>query len=119
VCARVGVFVRLCRVIGSVWGGKEALSLAQGKLLRVQEVSFVAGTGTLDMSTSAPPVAVKNGIVIALDQLGAGVGEYVLVAHGSRVRDLTVGASLPVKDVVVAIIDAAEVNTSLFPEVMP
>jgi microcompartment protein CcmK/EutM len=111
--------VRLCRVIGAVWGGKEALSLAQGKLLRVQEVSFVAGTGTLDISTSAPSVAVKDGIVVALDQLGAGIGEYVLVAHGSRVRDLTVGTSLPVKDIVVAIVDAAEVDTSLFPEVMP
>ncbi len=107
----------MCKVIGSVWGGKEARSLAQGKLLRVQEVSFVAGAGTVEVSTSAPPVAVKDDIVIALDQLGAGVGEYVLVAHGSRVRDLTVGSTLPVKDIVVAIVDAAEADTSLFPEV--
>ncbi len=110
--------MRLCRVIGSVWGGKEADSLRQEKLLRVQEVSFAAGAGTVDISTNSP-AAVKSGILVALDQLGAGVGEYVLVAHGSRVRDLTVGAGLPVKDVVVAIIDAAECDTSIFPEVAP
>jgi len=107
----------LCKVIGSVWGGKEANSLAQEKLLRLQEVSFAAGSGTIEISTSAPSAPVKSGILIALDQLGAGVGEYVLVAHGSRVRDLTVGSSLPVKDVVIAIVDAAHADSALFPEV--
>lgn len=111
--------MKLCRVIGSVWGGKEADSLQQEKLLRVQEVSFTAGTGAIDVSTSSPAATVKKGILVALDQLGAGPGEYVLVAHGSRVRDLTVGAGLPVKDVVIAIVDAAHCDTSLFPEVAP
>lgn len=111
--------MRLCRVIGSVWGGKEALSLSQQKLLRVQEVAFSAGTGTVDIGTNRGPAPVKDGILVALDQLGAGIGEYVLVAHGSRVRDLTVGSGLPVKDVVVAIVDAAHADTALFPEVSP
>jgi ethanolamine utilization protein EutN len=44
-------------------------------------------------------------LIVAVDRLGAGPGERVIVAHGSRVRDLTVGAGVPDKDVVVAIVD--------------
>ena len=42
---------------------------------------------------------------MAIDRLGAGPGDRVLVAHGTRVRDLTVGESVPLKDVVIAIVD--------------
>jgi microcompartment protein CcmK/EutM len=111
--------VRLCKVIGSVWGGKEAASLCQQKLLRLQEVAFGPGAAACRVAADQPDIATKSGIIIALDQLGAGAGEYVLVAHGSRVRDLTVGAALPVKDVVVAIVDAADVERDRFPEVTP
>jgi microcompartment protein CcmK/EutM len=111
--------VKLCKVIGSVWGGKEAVSLSQQKLLRLQEVVFVPGSADCRIAADEPGIATKSGIIIALDQLGAGAGEYVLVAHGSRVRDLTVGAGLPVKDVVVAIVDAANVERDRFPEVTP
>ncbi len=111
--------MRLCKVIGSVWGGKEAASLCQQKLLRLQEVAFGPGAAACRVAADQPDIATKSGIIIALDQLGAGAGEYVLVAHGSRVRDLTVGAALPVKDVVVAIVDAADVERDRFPEVTP
>jgi ethanolamine utilization protein EutN len=48
----------------------------------------------------------SGGLVVAVDRLGAGVGDQVLVAHGSRVRDLTLGPLVPVKDVIVAIVDS-------------
>ena len=49
-------------------------------------------------------------MVVAADALGAGPGEHVLVAHGTRVRDLTLGEAVPVKDVVVAIVDAWDLD---------
>jgi ethanolamine utilization protein EutN len=48
--------------------------------------------------------------VVAVDRLGAGPGDRVLVAHGSRVRDLTLGEAVPVKDVIVAIVDGVELK---------
>ena len=81
--------MRLGTVVGAVWGARHAAGLGGAKLL------LVATAG------SAPTVAV--------DALGAGPGDRVLVAHGSRVRDLTVGEAVPLKDVIVAIVDDTDV----------
>jgi ethanolamine utilization protein EutN len=80
--------VRLGTVVGAVWGARHAVGLEGEKLLLVDELS---GART-----------------VAVDRLGAGAGDRVLVAHGSRVRDLTVGERLPLKDVIVAIVDGTE-----------
>ncbi len=109
----------LGRVVGTVWGAKEAESLHGGKIVQVQSVAFRPDTGMIHLNPDADSVDVRPGVRLAIDQLGAGIGEFVLVAHGSRVRDLTVGPDLPVKDVVIAIVDACDVDTSLFPEVLP
>jgi len=77
--------LRLGTVIGPVWGARHAAGLDGHKLLRVR----------LD----------AGGERVAVDGLRAGEGDRVLVAHGSRVRDLTLGATVATKDVVVAIID--------------
>ena len=54
-------------------------------------------------------VAVKDdrGRVVAIDRLGAGPGDRVLIAHGTRVRDLTVGEAVPLKDIIIAIVDGS------------
>lgn len=77
--------MRLAQVIGPVWGARHADGLHGRKILALQ---------TLD-----------GGQVCALDALGAGPGEWVLYAHGSRVRDLTLGPTVADKDIVVAIVD--------------
>jgi microcompartment protein CcmK/EutM len=79
----------LGRVIGPVWGARHAAGLDGRKLLAIETAD---GTPTS---------------VCAVDGLGAGPGEWVLLAHGSRVRDLTVGAEVADKDIVVAILDQA------------
>lgn len=73
-------------VVGAVWGARHAAGLDGAKLLLVERA---AGGAPL----------------CAIDLLGAGPGDRVLVAHGSRVRDLTVGEAVPLKDVIVAIVD--------------
>jgi ethanolamine utilization protein EutN len=75
--------MRLARVIGAVWGARHAEGLDGAKLL-------ITDRG------------------VAIDRLGAGPGDRVLVAHGSRVRDLTVGEAVPLKDVVIAIVDGTD-----------
>ncbi len=75
-------------MIGAVWGARHAEGLAGAKLLTVED-----GSGNR---------------IIAIDNLGAGPGDRVLVAHGSRVRDLTVGETVALKDVVVAIVDGTD-----------
>jgi ethanolamine utilization protein EutN len=77
--------MRLGTVVGPVWGAKKATGLQGHKLLVVQDAA--------------------RGRMVAVDRLGAGPGDRVLVAHGSRVRDLTLGEAVPVKDVIVAIVD--------------
>jgi ethanolamine utilization protein EutN len=72
-------------VVGAVWGARHAAGLDGEKLLVVRRED--------------------GATVVAVDRLGAGPGDRVLTAHGSRVRDLTVGEPLPLKDVVVAIVD--------------
>jgi len=108
--------MRLAKVVGAIWGGKEAEALGVRKLLQVQAVRFEPGTTAVQVEADGDEVALQDGLTVVLDMLGAGIGEYVLVAHGSRVRDLTVGPEMPVKDVVVAIVDSAHIDTSLFPD---
>lgn len=80
--------MRLGRVVGAVWGAKHAAGLDGAKLLTVEDAA--------------------GGRVVAIDRLGAGPGDRVLVAHGTRVRDLTVGEAVALKDVVVAIVDGVD-----------
>ena len=82
-------------VVGRLWASRQADGLAGRKLLLVRPLAAGAG---------APP-AVRAELVVAVDGLGAGPGERVIVAHGSRVRDITVGETVADKDIVVAIVD--------------
>ncbi len=86
-------------VIGRLWASRQAEGLAGRKLLLVRPLAAMGG-GTV-------PTA---GLVVAVDGLGAGPGERVIVAHGSRVRDITVGAGVADKDVVVGIVDDLHID---------
>jgi len=79
-------------VVGRLWASRQADGLAGRKLLLVRPLG-------------GNPPAARAGLVVAVDGLGAGPGERVIVAHGSRVRDITVGESVADKDIVVAIVD--------------
>ena len=91
-------------VIGRLWASRQADGLAGRKLLLVRPLVCAGGAGG---GTTA-----GRGLVVAVDGLGAGPGERVIVAHGSRVRDLTVGADVADKDIVVAIVDDLHIDES-------
>ena len=83
----------LGRVVGRLWAARQADSLGGRKLLLVRPEGASGETARL---------------VVAVDGLDAGPGDRVIVAHGSRVRDLTVGAEVADKDVVIGIVDGLE-----------
>jgi ethanolamine utilization protein EutN len=93
-------------VVGRLWASRQADGLAGRKLLLVRPLS---GNGEgADDATGAGGNAARGGrpgLIVAVDGLGAGPGERVIVAHGSRVRDITVGEAVADKDIVVAIVD--------------
>jgi ethanolamine utilization protein EutN len=80
-------------VVGRLWASRQAGSLSGQKLLLVRPLE-ASGRGAR--------------LLVAVDALDAGPGDRVLVARGSRVRDVTVGPTVADKDVVVAIVDGVE-----------
>ena len=87
----------LGRVIGTVWSTKKDEQLVGAKLLIVQELD-------LDLEE-------KERIVVAVDSVGAGDGEIVLVASGSSSRMTTFTKDKPVDAVIMAIVDKLDVAT--------
>jgi len=51
-----------------------------------------------------------GGSVVAVDSVGAGVGEVVLVASGSSARLTSITEGKPVDAVIMAIVDVLEIN---------
>ena len=86
------------RVVGRLWATRQAASLAGRKLLLVRPETASG--------------AESRRLIVAVDGLDAGPGDRVIVAHGSRVRDLTVGAEVADKDVVLGIVDGHELGPS-------
>lgn len=78
-------------VVGRLWASRQAEALGGRRLLLVRPLG------------AAGP---KARVIVAVDALDAGPGDRVLVARGSRVRDVTVGEAVADKDVVVGIVDA-------------
>lgn len=89
----------LGKVIGTVVASKKEPEIEGLKLLLVKG-------SELDGQASGP-------IVVAVDAVGAGVGELVLYAAGSSARQTVQTKDKPVDHVVMAIVDQVEVEGSL------
>lgn len=86
----------LGKVIGSVWSTRKDENLVGAKFLIVRH---------LDLEYRP-----KDSTVIAVDSVGAGVGEIVLVAQGSSARQTTTTKNKPVDAVIMAIVDKLDVS---------
>ncbi len=85
----------LGRVIGTVWATRKDENLVGAKFLIVRQIN-------LDYSDT------KN-FVVAVDSVGAGVGEVVLVATGSSARQTTFTKNKPIDAVIMAIVDKLDI----------
>lgn len=81
----------LGKVVGTVWATRKDEQL---KGLTLQIVRELALDG-----------AMKDRFVIAVDSVGAGVGETVLLAQGSSARQTDATRNRPVDAVITAIVD--------------
>ena len=86
----------LGKVVGTVWATRKDEQLVGMTLQIVQPVG-------LDYS-------LKSGFVVAVDSVGAGVGEIVLVAQGSSARQTALTHNKPVDAVITAIVDKLDVS---------
>ena len=110
----------LARVIGNVWGTRKAETLEGYRLLVVRPLTATLSNNKIsddanearevDVDADHQRLAYGARTVVAVDHLGAGPGELVLVAHGSRCRDVTLGEEVATKELVVAIVDRATVR---------
>lgn len=83
-------------MIGTVWSTRKDENLVGSKFLIVRQLN-------LDYTP-------KESTVIAVDSVGAGVGEIVLIAQGSSARQTTITHNKPVDSVVMAIVDKLDVS---------
>lgn len=86
----------LGKVVGTVWATRKDSQLVGMKFQIVQEVE-------LDYS-------LKSKFVVAVDSVGAGVGEVVLVAQGSSARQTEQTHNKPVDAVITAIVDKLDIS---------
>lgn len=93
----------LGRVIGTVWATRKDEQTVGMTFQLVREVE-------LDYSP-------KSGFVVAVDSVGAGVGEIVLVAQGSSGRQTELTRNKPVDAVIMAIVDRLDVDEAEVEEV--
>ena len=88
--------MNLGKVIGTVWSTRKDENLVGAKFLIVKE---------LDLDYKP-----KNKFVVAVDSVGAGVGEVVLFAQGSSARQTAFTKNKPVDAVIMAIVDKLDVS---------
>ena len=86
----------LGKVIGTVWATRKDEQLTGMKLQLVREID---ADGTE-----------KSRMVVAVDSVGAGVGEIVLFAQGSSARQTELTQNKPVDAVITAIVDKMDLE---------
>jgi microcompartment protein CcmK/EutM len=88
----------LGKVVGTVWSTRKDEKLVGSKFLIVKE---------LDLHKK-----LKDSFIVAVDSVGAGVGEVVLFATGSSARQTNQTKNKPVDAVIMAIVDKLDISVS-------
>ncbi len=86
----------LGKVVGTVWATRKDDQLTGMKLQLVKELDL---NGKL-----------KDRFIVAVDSVGAGVGETVLFAQGSSARQTELTRDKPIDAVIIAIVDKVDVD---------
>jgi ethanolamine utilization protein EutN len=100
----------LARVTGNVVATQKDKTLNGQKLLVVEPLNV-----KYDESGSKPTTLGNTGrAIVAIDVVGAGDGQLVLVVQGSSARMTDVTKNLPADAVIVGIVDSAEYGGKTF-----
>lgn len=87
----------VAKVVGNIWATRKEESLSGMKLMIVQALDAV----TKETRQS----------FVAVDQVGAGIGEMVIVSTGSSARLAKLGRHSPIDAIIVGIVDEMDVPT--------
>ncbi len=93
---KVGEAVYLAKIKGMVVATRKNESLVGTKIMIVQPIN-----------SKEEPIGNTE---VAIDSVGAGSGEIVLVAKGSAARQIFENKNSPIDAVIVGIVDSMEVN---------
>lgn len=85
------------KVIGSIWATRKEESLTGAKLLVVRKEKIENDS-----------VKDDDDIVIAVDQIGAGKGDRVLVTSGSSAISINPEKNLPIDAAIIGIVDSLD-----------
>jgi len=88
--------MRIAKVVGSAVSTVKEASLVGHKLLLVQEADE---SGT-----------VSGPVMVAVDVVGAGTGELVIVTEGSAARQSGATADQPVDAIIMGVLDSLEMD---------
>jgi ethanolamine utilization protein EutN len=86
----------IAKVLGNLWATKKDERLNGYKLLAVHIKGVVSGE-----------------TIVAVDTIGAGVGEDVLIVRGAMTRNILKDKDTPIDAAIVGIIDSVEVDEGL------
>ena len=86
------------------------LAKVLGTVVATQKDSKLQGLKFLVLGVWGPDNKQASGSVVAVDSVGAGVGEMVLFASGSSARQTEATDNKPVDAVVMAIVDSWEIE---------
>lgn len=88
----------LAKVIGNVVATKKNESLVGNKLLIVKP-----------LRCEAKKIRESDEIIVAIDSVGAGIGELVLIVIGSTASRITENSNAPVDAAVIGIVDDIDI----------
>lgn len=97
--------MQLARVRGNVVASIKAAGLAAHKLLLLEPVAAADPLAAGEAAESR-----SRDLYVAVDLVGAGVGEVVLVTLGSAARVASEGQATPTDAAVIAIVDAVQLD---------
>ena len=95
--------MKLGRVVGTVVSSRKDPGLEGYTLHLVRELG-VGPPGLVDL----------GGVVVAVDAVGAGPGEVVLITAGSSARQTAATTGRPVDAIVIAIVDSVDGSSAIY-----
>ena len=89
------------------------LAKVLGSVVATRKEQSIEGLKLLLLGNAGPDGKQTGGVVVAVDAVGAGEGEYVLYASGSSARQTVMTEGKPVDSVVMAIVDSWDIEGEL------
>ncbi len=86
------------------------LAKVLGRVVATRKEASLEGMKLLLLGQAGPDGRPTGGIVVAVDAVGAGEGEYVLYASGSSARQTRATEGRPVDAVIMAIVDSWDIG---------